>query len=268
MRWNDSQIADLRRQVELAYCVEPVPAGPLTEMCNDAGVDAHFRGRRWPDCVEPAVLRGMPLPFLLPKAFRYYLPAYMMAELADPEEADTVCSSIVCRFARPQQPPQHQGFSDAELLVVFSFLQYDAESYEDPTGFVALAEVGRDLERRSVPTLGGLLDTFVRKALAHYTEILRAVERRGEGLDGFKAEALAGILVTDLDAERDAAEWYPRLEGLERAADSGSALAAHNRGTLSMVDLPAAPRDLALAHHYYCRARELQYPPARPRVDC
>ena len=59
-----------------------------------------FRGKDWRS-VPPKDLLKCAIPFLLPQAFHYYLPTYMLAKLEHPDEADVAGDFIVYSLVPP-----------------------------------------------------------------------------------------------------------------------------------------------------------------------
>lgn len=92
-----------------------------------------FRGKRWPQ-VTLAALRGYRgdasacLAFMLPEAFRYYLPAYMLIALDDCAEADVIADSALDMLTPGEQREywneRAMGFSKKQREAILSFLEY------------------------------------------------------------------------------------------------------------------------------------------------
>jgi len=108
--WSASDVSSKKRmnahEVELvirvAFGKNPPPTGPLTNTYDDEGATEYFAGQSW-DGHDTAALRmhEAAMCFFTPEAFRYYLPAYMLAELCDPENADVLGEYVVYQFGEP-----------------------------------------------------------------------------------------------------------------------------------------------------------------------
>ena len=61
-----------------------------------------FLNKKWPDVPKADLTyHNSALSFLIPSAFRYYLPAFMILMLEDIEEADVAATSLVQRLTLP-----------------------------------------------------------------------------------------------------------------------------------------------------------------------
>ena len=58
-------------------------------------MEAFFSGRKWNECL-PRDLRpfGESLSFFTPRAFAYYLPAFMLAHIDDPKASDRIGQAV------------------------------------------------------------------------------------------------------------------------------------------------------------------------------
>ena len=93
-------MADLRREIEAAFPLAPIPESPFPPGRIADDVAAHFSGTSW-RAVDAGVIRTQPrvLERLTPEAFRYYVAAYMMASIEDPVDDDVLPSFVVSAVA-------------------------------------------------------------------------------------------------------------------------------------------------------------------------
>jgi hypothetical protein len=79
----------LRQRIEAAFADAPQPAanriGDNPEDWESAELALAFQGRHWKD-LSPEELRYHSSSFLSPEGFHYYVPAYLLAALADHED--------------------------------------------------------------------------------------------------------------------------------------------------------------------------------------
>ena len=140
---------DARRLIEAAFADTPRPDPPLVEPTyDDEGVSDYFAGRTWRgNRVVDLRFHEAALVFFTPDAFRYYLPAFLLASLDDREEADVIPDHVVDHFshhARPSWAKRVESFSPAECDAIIAFLWEVAD--EHPPGKILRAVDG--LERR------------------------------------------------------------------------------------------------------------------------
>ncbi len=126
----------LIKDIEAVFGPLAYPSGPLTDSCYDEGIAAFFSGKRWQELTIIELRRySAALSFLQPEAFRYFLPAFMRAELIDPASADVIGQSIVYKFAEPEAfwaatyEQRLALFSAAEKRVILEFLDYMQTTY-------------------------------------------------------------------------------------------------------------------------------------------
>jgi hypothetical protein len=124
----------VEQQITEAFSGNDIPTGKL---CNEEYDydDAHhgFIGTTWQEH-DAHYLRSheSSLHYFTPEAFRYYLPAFMMAELWDPEAADVIAEGIAFQFTEsPLKDVRLATFSQNELLAIIAFLEYCAARYND-----------------------------------------------------------------------------------------------------------------------------------------
>lgn len=124
----------IANRINDAFDVRGIPKGRISvETCDDEGTQDFFYGKAWN---EPSIqeLRRYEsaMHFFTPDAFRYYLPAFMLAELHDPEKADIIADNLSHRFApdNPDARARLSLFTNDQLLVIATFFKYCASQYE------------------------------------------------------------------------------------------------------------------------------------------
>ncbi len=89
--------------IEQAFALVPYPSSErlTTHRCLECDeIDQYFRGTTWPShSVEELRLHAAALSLFTPEAFRYFLPAFMLATLQDPDRADVIPDSIAFHLA-------------------------------------------------------------------------------------------------------------------------------------------------------------------------
>lgn len=124
----------LAKRINDAFDVRGIPKGRISvETYDDEGAQDFFYGKAWN---EPSVqeLRHYEsaMLFFTPEAFRYYFPAFMLAELRDPEKADIIADNLSYRLApdNPDARARLSLFTNEQLLVIAAFFEYCAAQYE------------------------------------------------------------------------------------------------------------------------------------------
>jgi hypothetical protein len=125
---------ELRDQIERAFESTPAPQGQLVEtLFDDEGVSDYFRGRTWRGhAVKDLRYHDVALSFFTPEAFRYFLPAFMLATIDDPETADIIPQGILFHLSTPDDPHQWERitqFEPAECDAIAAFLWSLADKY-------------------------------------------------------------------------------------------------------------------------------------------
>jgi len=133
-----SRVTRLCKQIESAFEHTPSPGITDEEISRtpaDEGVADYFRGRSWRyHTVRTLRWHSSAIIYFTDKAFRYYVPAFMLAELQDHEVADVIWESIVFRLYQDDAGQMLESFSDAELLATAAFLEECAFRYNDVGG--------------------------------------------------------------------------------------------------------------------------------------
>lgn len=114
-------MADLRREIEDAFPLAPIPERPFAPGRISDEVAAHFSGRSW-RAVDAGVMRRQPrvLERLDAEAFRYYIAAYMIAAIEDPVDGDILPAFVVISVA--VRGADARQLSSAQHKVVARFL--------------------------------------------------------------------------------------------------------------------------------------------------
>lgn len=123
---------------------------------GDAAVDCfwpettdYFRGRHWSgNTVRDLRYHSEALSYLPPAGFRFFLPAFMLAELEDPEEADVIAGSIAFHL----NPRDNDSFareraallSGAQRKAVVAFFDYLEARYATGDVWDAIALLDSD----------------------------------------------------------------------------------------------------------------------------
>lgn len=98
---------------------------------DDEGITDYFRGTAWRGH-DPAKLRAhsSAFTFFTPAAFHYWLPAFMIAAIQDPEEADVICDYIPQSISDKLAPVRWPLFSPAQRKAVAAYLRFQIERFE------------------------------------------------------------------------------------------------------------------------------------------
>ena len=123
------QQADLRRQIVEAFASVPHPGDDHNDISltkQDEGIVAYFRGTpRLGHSATTLRHHVVALSFFTPEALRYWLPAFMLAELDDPDEADTIVDTLIGVFAGSSLWP----YSAAQLRAIELFVEEYVRRY-------------------------------------------------------------------------------------------------------------------------------------------
>ena len=127
-------VKQVKEMILQAFSGNAVPKGKLCSSEYDYE-DTHggFSGTTWEEH-DAIFLRNheSSLSFFTPEAFRYYLPAFMMAEINDPETADIIAESIAFHLSdAPGANERIKQFSQQELLAIVAFFECCAVRYND-----------------------------------------------------------------------------------------------------------------------------------------
>jgi hypothetical protein len=122
----------LRARIESAFERTPAPRGEIVStLIDDEGVSEYFGGRSWRGhAVKDLRYHEAALSFFTADAFRYFLPAFMLASIEDPVEADVIPEGIVYHLANWEDPhgwERMSRFSFEELEAIEAFLWWVAD---------------------------------------------------------------------------------------------------------------------------------------------
>ena len=92
----------------------------------------HFRGKTWRGHhVQDLRCHNAALSFFTDKAFRYWLPAFMLAELNYPVEADVIAQGIAFSLTDSESAEaRRRHFARDELKAIAAFLDECARRYD------------------------------------------------------------------------------------------------------------------------------------------
>jgi hypothetical protein len=126
--------ADRKALVEAisrAFAASDYPQGdPISESPNDEGTAEYFRGRSWRDCSTKDLMRhDFALLAFTPRAFAYFLPAFLVASLDHPKRAPI--DHVILVLTPPKNDPRRPSFwrrwsllTPAQRQVVVDCLRY------------------------------------------------------------------------------------------------------------------------------------------------
>ncbi|WP_425398375.1 DUF6714 family protein [Aeoliella sp.] len=133
---------EAKELIQRAFADTPHPGNGredlAVEIYDDEGTTEHFRFTKWEDhSVEQLRQHCSSLGFFTGPAFRYFLPAYMIAELDDPKSADVIGESIEYFLT---EKPSHKKkrlavsergelFNQDERLAIAAFLEVMFDRY-------------------------------------------------------------------------------------------------------------------------------------------
>lgn len=126
---------DVREQILAAFAETPRPLQKRisVETYDDEGTADYFADKTWLGHPAETLFKyESSLVFFTPEAYRYFLPAYMLAEIDDPEAANVIVENIASQFSSgwlsDNRRPQ---FTAGELQAIYSFFELCRERYGD-----------------------------------------------------------------------------------------------------------------------------------------
>ena len=124
----------VEEKIRNAFSGAEIPRGKLCVDTYDyEGAHEHFTGTSWEehDVVSLREYESS-MCFFTPEAFHYYLPAFMLAEIKDPETADVISENIAHHFIDGAYKEERLAqFNEVQLKAVIEFLELCAERYDD-----------------------------------------------------------------------------------------------------------------------------------------
>ena len=142
----------LKVEIRKAFDNTPYPGSDYSDISateyDDEGVYDYFVGsHQFEHSIKDLRYNSVALSFFTDQAFRYWLPAFMFAELDDPEEADIIAESIAYHLSDAKG--SHRlilSFSDVERAVIKDFLAECIRRYPD--------EINSECFRRALTKIG------------------------------------------------------------------------------------------------------------------
>jgi len=127
---------DVRAQIETAFADTPSPGDGFDDISatkQDEGIVDYFRCTTWRGHrVQDLRHHEAALSFFTEKAFRYWLPAFMLAELENPEAADVIAGGIAFHLTPANNADAKlRQFTPDELEAIAAFLEECAKRYAD-----------------------------------------------------------------------------------------------------------------------------------------
>jgi hypothetical protein len=139
---------ELTTRIKAAFADTPSPGTENDDISatkyDDEGVVDYFRGTTWRGHrVEDLRRHEVAMSFFTDKAFRYWLPAFMLAELENPIEADIIGEGIVFHLTKGSGANARlREFAQDELEAVASFCDECAQR-DDDSGYREAARAVR-----------------------------------------------------------------------------------------------------------------------------
>jgi hypothetical protein len=124
--------------IEVAWRAVPYPGDDkifTPDSHDDEDILNYFGGTSWVGH-EPGNLRAhsSAFTFFTPEAFHYWLPAFMIAAIQDPAEADVICDYIPLSLTNNYKPTRWSMFSPAQRQSVAAYLRLQIERVPDASG--------------------------------------------------------------------------------------------------------------------------------------
>ncbi len=129
-------LVHLDTNIRKAFSNTPKPCGKLTDVGYDEGAQMYFEGTDWQIHVAKGLrTQDAAMHYFTPEAFRYYLPAYMLAEINKPEDADILGEYVLNQLSDNSIVDEVKfrnrlsQFSTEERAAILEFIQYMKETY-------------------------------------------------------------------------------------------------------------------------------------------
>lgn len=112
----------IRKRIEQAFPVDGIPVAPIIDTYDDEGIVPTFLGRSWNSFATRELREhSAAISFLTESAFIYYLPAFLVATIDDPETADIIPDNLLTKFARPRAAAIVARLTPEQRSVVVEF---------------------------------------------------------------------------------------------------------------------------------------------------
>jgi len=127
---------DVAARIEAAFADTPSPGTGFEDISAtkwDEGIVEYFRGTSWSGHrVQDLRRHEAAMSFFTDKAFRYWLPAFMLAELESPIEADVIGEGIAFHLTKASGADARLTlFAPDELDAIGAFCDECADRYDD-----------------------------------------------------------------------------------------------------------------------------------------
>ncbi|MGJ8723473.1 MAG: hypothetical protein ACSHYB_02860 [Roseibacillus sp.] len=126
---------NLTKKIKDAFAHTPFPGSTFEDISaseQDEGIFEHFTGReRFAHTAAELRCYADALSFFTLKAYRYWLPTFMIAELSNPQEADIIADYIASGLSRRGAHAKVSSFSDEEIEALMDFLHECIRRYPD-----------------------------------------------------------------------------------------------------------------------------------------
>lgn len=146
-------------RINKAFGAELPPLQPIVEQeylnpttQGDEGATEYFSGKSWKALDTPSlVYHRAALYMFTSEAHRYYLPAFMIAAIAEPEAADEIPDLIIWHFADYKKPfwsERIRVLTWEQRSLVAEFILAFANRFDPKDGYVEQALKGLELDTR------------------------------------------------------------------------------------------------------------------------
>lgn len=128
---------EIAAKIEAAFADTPSPGTEYDDISatkyDDEGIVDYFRATTWRGHrVQDLRCHEAALSFFTDKAFRYWLPAFMIAELESPEQADIIANGIAFHLTEGSGADARlREFAPHELEAIALFCDECAQRYDD-----------------------------------------------------------------------------------------------------------------------------------------
>lgn len=127
--------SEVIRVIEEAWQEVPYPGDDkifTPHSYDDEDIANYFAGTTWHGH-RPEDLRAhsSAFTFFTPEAFHYWLPAFMIAAIESPEEADVICEHIPRSVHNRYAVERWRLFSPAQRQAVAGYLRFQIERFPD-----------------------------------------------------------------------------------------------------------------------------------------
>jgi len=123
------------RQIEDAWADAPYPGDEnifTPDSYDDEDIGNYFHGTTWRGH-DPVALRahGSAFTFFTPAAFHYWLPAFMLAAIENPDAADVILDQIPRSVSNQYASKRWPLFTEPQRNAVAAYLRFQIEAFGD-----------------------------------------------------------------------------------------------------------------------------------------